>query len=107
MKETVYMFKVDAQYRIMLTSMTQIIYDFNRTVYIKLQVIDEQKYIQISGHKIEFYQAISTMDQKGRFVLPKEVRQKFDIQKGDSFEAYEDELDSNKRSLLLKKVLKR
>ena len=29
MKETVYMFKVDAQYRIMLTSMTQIIYEFN------------------------------------------------------------------------------
>lgn len=107
MKETVYIFKVDSQYRIALTSMIRLIYDFNNAVYIKLQVIDEQKYIQISGHEIEFYQAIPTMDQKGRFVIPKEVRQKFDIQKGDSFESFEDEVDSNERSLLLRKVLKR
>lgn len=107
MKETVYIFKVDSQYRIALTSMIRLIYDFNNAVYIKLQVIDEQKYIQISGHEIDFYQAISTMDPKGRFVIPKEVRQKFDIQKGDSFESFEDEVDSNERSLLLRKVLKR
>lgn len=107
MNETVYIFKLDMQNRITLTSMLRQVYDFNDLIYMKLQVIDGEKYLQISGYEIDFYQAISKQDYKGRISIPKEVREKFDIQTGDKLESYENEGDPNHRSLLLKKVLKR
>ena len=59
MNETVYIFKLDMQNRITLTSMLRQVYDFNDLIYMKLQVIDGEKYLQISGYEIDFYQAIS------------------------------------------------
>lgn len=103
MKETMYVFKVDPQYRILLPVMAREVYGFEKDVYIKLQVIDEQKYIQISGKAIEFFHTMSKVDAKGRFILPKEVRNKFDIMCGDELESFEDEIDSQNRSLLLRR----
>ena len=57
MNETVYIFKLDMQNRITLTSMLRQVYDFNDLIYMKLQVIDGEKYLQISGYEIDFYQA--------------------------------------------------
>lgn len=103
MKETWYMFKVDSQYRICLNENVRKIYSFEKEVYLKLQVIDGQKYIQISGKAIEFFHSLARMDKKGRFVIPKEVREKLDIECGDRFDSYEDEVDSKSRTLLLRK----
>ena len=75
MNETVYIFKLDMQNRITLTSMLRQVYDFNDLIYMKLQVIDGEKYLQISGYEIDFYQAISKQDYKGRISIPKEVRE--------------------------------
>ena len=38
MNETVYIFKLDMQNRITLTSMLRQVYDFNDLIYMKLQV---------------------------------------------------------------------
>jgi AbrB family looped-hinge helix DNA binding protein len=107
MKETIYVFKVDSQNRISLPLMAREIYGFKKEVYFKLQVIDGQKYLQISGTAIEFYHTMSKLDTKGRVIIPKEAREKLDICCGDTFDTYEDEIDSKERSLLLRKVLKK
>ena len=107
MKETMYVFKVDSQYRVTIPAMARKLYCFEKDVYFKLQVINEQKYLQISGKEIDFYHTTSKIDSKGRCIIPKEARDKFDIKCDELFDSFEDEIDSNNRSLLLRKVLKR
>lgn len=107
MKETLYIFKVDSQYRVLLPIMSREIYSFEEKVYLKLQVINSQKYLQISGREINFFQGLCKLDGKGRFIIPKEVREKFEIKSGDYFDAFEEEIDSKNRTLLLRKTKKR
>lgn len=106
MKETLYIFKVDSQYRIGLPVMVREVYSFESKVYLKLQVIDGQKYLQISGREIQFFQGLATLDEKGRFTISKEIREKIGVDRGDKFDSFEEEIDSKNRSLLLKKIKK-
>ena len=46
---------------------------------------------------------VRKVDTLGRIVIPKEVREKLDIECGDRFDSYEDEVDSKSRTLLLRK----
>lgn len=107
MKETVYVFKLDSQNRILVPLMAQQIYGFEDDVYLKLQVIDGEKYLQISGREIQFFQSMSKLDEKGRFSVPKEVMEKLEFSPHQEFDSYEEEIDSNNRTLLLKKVYRR
>lgn len=107
MKETVYVFRLDSQNRILVPLMARQIYGFEDDVYLKLQVIDGEKYLQISGREIQFFQSMSKLDEKGRFSVPKEVREKFEFSPHQEFDSYEEEIDSDNRTLLLKKVYRK
>lgn len=101
-KETFYQFRLDRQYRILFPVEMREVYGIESQVYLKLQVIDGKKYLQISGRPIEFFQAQTKVDEKFRVIIPKFVREKLNISAGDEFDSFEAEIDSSNRSLLLK-----
>lgn len=101
-KETFYQFKLDKQYRILFPVEVREVYGIENLVYLKLQVIDGERYLQISGRPIDFFQAQAKVDEKYRLIIPKSVREKFGISAGDEFDSFESEVDTSNRSLLLK-----
>ncbi len=100
-RETFYRFKLDKQYRILIPVEVREVYGIESQVYLKLQVIDGEKYLQISGRPINFFQAQAKVDEKYRLIIPKSVREKFSISAGDEFDSFESEMDTSNRSLLL------
>ncbi len=102
MNETMYIFKLDAQARITIPAEARKIFDFEDIVYMKLHIVDEVKYIQIAAFEIEFYHCSAKIDKKGRFFVPKEVKEKFNLKKGDVLISFEEEKDVTKRSLFLR-----
>lgn len=104
MKETLYVFRLDKQFRVTVPMLAREMYFFDKIVYLKLQVIEGVKYLQISGKKLDYYQASVGMDAKGRFIIPKEAREKLDLKVGDKLDSFDTEIDSDDRTLLLKKV---
>lgn len=107
MLETIYVFKIDKTCRLQLPVMVRKIYSFEKTVYMKLLEIEGEKYLQISGTELELYQSYVQLDAKGRFFVPKEVKEKFCIGAGDKLDSYEGERENGTRTLLLKKQLVR
>lgn len=101
-KETFYLFRLDKQYRILLPAEMREVYGIESQVYLKLQVMDSERYLQISGRPIDFFQAQVKLDEKFRLTIPKSVREKFGISTGDEFDSFESEVDTSDRSLLLK-----
>ncbi len=103
MKETFYIFKLDKQNRILIPVNARTIYGFEDIVYFRLQQIEGENYLEMSGYTLKLYQSIASMDGKGRIILPKEVRDKFELKPQDTLLSYEGQ-DEEHRSLLLKKV---
>lgn len=104
MKETIYTFSIDAQNRMLIPQGARDIYGISDTVYMKLQVIDDVHYLQISGTALQYYQASAPITPKGRFNVSKDIRKKFDCGPGTEFDSFDTEMDSPQRSLLLRKV---
>ncbi len=104
MKETFYIFKLDAQNRILIPVNARTIYGFENIVYFKLQQIDGENYLEMSGYTLKLYQSMANIDDKGRIILPKEVRDKFELKPKDILISYEGQ-DEEQRSLLLKKKI--
>lgn len=102
MNETMYIFKLDVQTRVTIPAEARRIFGFENVVYMKLHVENGIKYIQIAGHEIEFYHCSACLDKKGRFIVPREVREKFNLKKGDILISFEQEKDNLKRSLFLR-----
>lgn len=107
MLETIYVFKLDKACRLQLPIMVRKIYSFEKTVYMKLLEVEGEKYLQISGTELELYQAYVQLDAKGRFFVPKEVKEKFSLFAGDRLDSYEGEKENGTRTLLLKKQLEK
>ncbi len=103
MKETFYIFKLDSQNRILIPVNARTIYGFEDIVYFKLQQIEGENYLEMSGYTLKLYQSMARIDDKGRIFLPKEVREKFELKPKDTLVSYEGK-DEEHRSLLLRKV---
>ncbi len=103
MKETFYIFKLDKQNRILIPVNARTIYGFEDIVYFKLQQIEGENYLEMSGYTLKLYQSMANIDEKGRIILPKEVREKFELKPKDTLVSYEGQ-DEEHRSLLLRKV---
>lgn len=104
MKETIYTFSIDKQNRMLIPQGAREIYGISDTVYMKLQVIDDVRYLQISGTAMNFYQMTTSTDEKGRIIMNKDLRKKFECGPGTEFDSFDTEMDSPQRSLLLRKV---
>lgn len=106
MKETIYTFKIDRENRILIPIEAREIYGIKDTIYMKLQVIDDERYLHMSGYALDYYQMTASVTEKGRFNVSKEIRKKFGVGPGSEFDSFDTEMDGNNRSLLLRKVKK-
>ncbi len=88
MKETFYIFKLDSQNRILIPVNARTIYGFEDIVYFKLQQIEGENYLEMSGYTLKLYQSMAHIDDKGRIFLPKEVREKFELKPKDTLVSY-------------------
>lgn len=104
MKETIYTFSIDSQNRMLIPQGAREVYGISDTVYMKLQVIDDVHYLQISGTALNYYQMTTSTDEKGRIIVNKELRKKFECGPGTEFDSFDTEMDCPQRSLLLRKV---
>ncbi len=103
LNESFFEFKLDSVYRIQINKEIRNIYGIDKYVYLIYQEIDGKKYIKITGKTIDSCQVIKKLDRGNRLLIPKCIRNKLGLNKGDLLLSYIDVTDKSNEYLYLKK----